>query len=642
MFLFISKPDFSCNPHALWKYITENTDCETAWLVTDKKRRDMLIERGIRCELYDTMRGNELVKEAKYVVSNVYVFHALEKKMGQVFINLWHGSGVKAHDFYDPNLPMQQINKVLDFSDKTDLLCVHSLDDRFRLSAQLHFDMRKAIVTGQPRLDCVRTAKGAKNLSILLGKEIEKYDKFIFFVPSFRANSSCHSGKFYSENVFRLDDFDKDEFRRFLEDNNIAFIYKLHPVEQTALKGVEFEMNSHCYMLTDEMLFEKDIRYNEFLNAFDIMISDYSSIAYDYLMLDRPIVYLIPDYDEYKKSKGFVFHNIEFYMPGAKARNFKELLTTLKNSIESPELYASQRKLVIEQRFDYMDDKASERCYQAIMNYERPLESILKIQDKQLLPSSAELIKKYVPNNISVIDSTKTIEKDVLNERDNFLYITEEIPNEDRTVSKRSSTDILDLSVYFKIKDMPNVKVGYVSGGVEWNRYQGVPHSEENKRKKIGFAGTIDSRIYFAMVQYICEAFPECDICFYGDILGEYPAWLDGFDNLKYMGQITYEELPEIINGFDIAILPLFGKHQERVPKELFQYLAAGKQVITSNIENMPSCRAIYKSKSVADAVTNVRQALKNVSNKEIRNDAKQISKFYDWKLIAQKLIEEM
>lgn len=49
------------------------------------------------------------------------------------------------------------------------------------------------------------------------------------------------------------------------------------------------------------------MRYTEILNAFDVMISDYSSIVFDYLLLDRPVIYLIPDYEEYRSQRGFVF-----------------------------------------------------------------------------------------------------------------------------------------------------------------------------------------------------------------------------------------------------------------------------------------------------------------------------------------------
>lgn len=643
MFLFISKPDFACNPYALWKYIKENTDYKTAWLVSEKRHLEVLRNRGIRCELYDTVGGNELIAEAKYVISNVYVFSALPKKEGQVFVNLWHGSGIKAHDFYDVNLPVQQKNKVLEFSNKTDLMCVHSLDDRFRLSAMLHYDLRKSFVTGQARLDCVMSSPGKEKLAKILGEKILRYKHILFFVPSFRANSSSHSGKFYSDNVFRLDDFENLRLNEFLEANNAALVYKLHPIEQTALKGVAFEMSSHCYELTDDMLFDNDIRYDELLNAFDLMISDYSSIVFDYLLLDRPVVYLIPDYEEYRASKGFVFNNIDYYMPGQKVYNFCELIAAIKNGLSNPKLGSIERQNVLNQRFDFVDSDSAKRCYETIISYQEvEQKKDSKIYKERLLPSSAEMIEKYIPEDILVIDSLS--EKIVAQDDKTSLYITEEVPDEYRSVSKRASTDIADLSYYYKIKNMPNVKIGVVAGGVDNNHFSAeeICQSKENQKVRIGFAGTIDCRIYFAMVQYICEAFPDYEVVFYGDVFGEYPAWLDGYDNLKYMGQVSYDKLPEVIRTFDVAILPFYGEYQQRVPNELFQYLASGKQVVTSNMSELPECEAIYRSASVADAVANVKKALGERNNEEISNSAKRIAKTRDWKIIANEMISTL
>lgn len=52
---------------------------------------------------------------------------------------------------------------------------------------------------------------------------------------------------------------------------------------------------------------KKDVRYDEILNSFDVMVSDYSSIVYDYLLLNRPVVYLLPDFEEYKMQKDLYF-----------------------------------------------------------------------------------------------------------------------------------------------------------------------------------------------------------------------------------------------------------------------------------------------------------------------------------------------
>lgn len=639
MFLFISRPDFSCNAHALWKYIEEYTDHKTAWLVNDRKNMEKLRARGICCEMYDTVRGNELAAQAKYIVSNTYLFDVLPKKEGQVFVNLWHGSGVKAHDFYDPNLPLQQLNRLLVFLEKTDLLCVHSLDNRFHISAMLHFDMRKAVVTGQPRLDCVKKANGRENLIKVLGEEIRKYEKLFFYVPTFRADRTSHSGKFYSENVFRLDDYDNEQLQTFLEKHNAALVYKLHPVEQKAFKGVSFSMGKNCYELTDHMLFDADVRYDELLNAFDIMISDYSSIAYDFLTLDRPIIYLIPDYEEYKSQKGFRYRNIDYYMPGEKVYAFSELLSAMETNLQNPDAYACERQQVIMQMFDFSDDRAAERCYQAIKSYKDIKENDREVRSESMLPTSTELLREYFPAEVELIDSTKEVNPDLYrNKKTKVLYLTEEVPDEYRSISKRSSADIKDLSAYYKISELKNVQIGVLSGGVVYDKFDISVHAAKNDRTVIGFAGTIDSRIYFAMVQYLCDAFPDCDVEFWGDIYGEYPAWLDGFGNLKYKGQVSYDQLPEVIQRFDVAILPFYGEYQNRIPNELFQYLACGKQVVASNMPNLPECKAIYRSRSVADAVENTRLALQRLKDPAIVSDAKRVARANDWAVAAERL----
>lgn len=639
LFLFMSKPDFGCNPYALWKYIVENTEHQTAWLVKSPTNCEMLRERGIRCDRYNTREGNALVTQADYVIGNVYAFPAVPKREGQIFVNLWHGSGVKAHDYYDPQLAPQQVAHLQKFCEETDLMCVHSLDDRFRLSAMLHYDMRRSVVTGQPRLDCVKSSQGKEKLRRIFGEELKGFEKLIFFTPSFRANASAHAGKFYANNVLRLDDYDDAALESFLREHNAALIYKRHPVEETTLQGVEFEMNPRCFQLTERMLFDADVRYDEILNAFDVMISDYSSIAFDFLLLDRPLVYLVPDYNEYKAGKGFVFHNIDYYMPGAKAFNFPGLLVALEEAFACPENYRQARKNVLDQRFDWIDDQSAARCYQAIMSYAPPVEPVSPVETKRLLPSNADLLSRYLPEEITPLDAALLHGKDFiagLESDKQYLYISSEAPPEEtRNIVGRVSTDIQDLELYERLRGVPNVSMAFISGGVDYEQFARKRNVPKPEKTTIGFAGTIDGRIYFAMVQYLCEAFPDCDIVFAGDVFGNRPAWLSSYPNLKYIGPIEYERLPDVIQSFHVALLPFFGKHKKQIPTELFQYLACGKPVVTSNMPNLPKCRAIYQSDSVAHAVEQTKRALAHREDADVIVAARETAREFDWSKIA-------
>jgi CDP-glycerol glycerophosphotransferase (TagB/SpsB family) len=646
LFVFMSQPDFSCNPYALWTYITENTDYDTAWIVKRDNRYEALKERNIRCAIYNTLEGQKLIQEADYVITNSYTFLDLPKSKNQIFVNLWHGSGVKAHDFYNHDMDPKHANKLRKFFDKIDMMCVHSLDDRFRLSAQLNYDMRKSYVTGQPRLDIVKISDGKSKLRKLYGETITKFDRFIFYAPSFRANMSSHSGQIYSENIFRLNDYCDEEMNDLLIKNNAALIYKLHPVEQTAFQGRKFRLNARCLELTDDMLFDADLRYTEILNAFDVMISDYSSIAYDYLLLNRPVVYLIPDYEEYISERGFVFHNINDYMPGDKVYNFDEMLTALRDAFATPDKHIEARNFVLSQRFDYKDNLASKRCYQAIMNY-KPITDFLEIKEfayqnkRNSMPTVAEQLQKYIPENKLMVDCTRVYTDDekaeIINSEKEIVYITSEIPNQYRRLTGQSSIEIADLELYFTVEKKENSRLYFVEGGVDFDKFSKTTTIVNKNKRTIGFAGTIDNRIYFSMVQCICEVFCDYDIIFAGNIFKDFPIWLNGFENLHYI-EASYNELPEIIQTFDVAILPFFGKHKKTCPSEFYQYIAAGKQVITSDMPNIPLCEGVYVSSSVSEVIDNINKALLYTEDIQLKDKLQGIARKYDWKEIAGNL----
>lgn len=648
LFVFMSQPDYACNPYALCEYIKNHTEHETAWLIKRDEKYYELRDRGIRCESYNTLEGNALLDEADYIIMNSYTFPNIQKRDDQIVVNLWHGSGIKAHDFYGHDMPSKRANWLDQFFEKTDLMCVHSLDDRFRLSAMLHFDLRRCYVTGQARLDCVRSASGHEKLEKLFGGQINGYQYLIFFAPSFRANGTTHSGKIFSDNIFRLNDFDKQHFYKFLKANNAALVYKLHPVEQTAFSGRKFELNEDCFELTDAQLFEHDIRYDELLNAFDVMVSDYSSIAFDYLMLDRPIVYLIPDYEEYASERGFVFNHVGSYMPGKKAFDFFGLLSGLEEAFAFPEKYQAERAFVLKNRFDFTDDRSAERCYQTIINYKKPIESDDVEPPPFDLPSSAELLKERLPEGYRIIDATKEIPEEYSleviqqNPTQQYLYFTEEMPRKLHKLTDQSSTEILDIEYYHQIIKCANVQICTISGGVDYLMFSAKAEKKYDigARRRIGFAGAIDNRIFIAMVQCICEVFSDYDIIFAGEVQRNIPGWLQGFENLHYL-RTSYEDLPAVIQTFDVAILPFFGRHMDTVPKEYFQYLACGKQVVTSNMKNLPDTAALYRSESVETAIQNIKTALMHIQDKALQESAKQLAQKYDWGKAANEFMEK-
>ena len=93
----------------------------------------------------------------------------------------------------------------------------------------------------------------------------------------------------------------------------------------------------------------------------DVLITDYSSIYFDYLLLNRPIVFYVPDLERYKETRGFLLEPYEKWTPGDKARTIPGLIQALQEAIDNPDKWKREREWLRDVMFKYQDGKASER-----------------------------------------------------------------------------------------------------------------------------------------------------------------------------------------------------------------------------------------------------------------------------------------
>ena len=89
---------------------------------------------------------------------------------------------------------------------------------------------------------------------------------------------------------------------------------KLHRLQPDY--NIPFDDFSNIKKINNDTFEKVDVQMYKFLAFTDALISDYSSIAVDYLIIDRPIAFALQDYEEYKRTRGFVFEEPRDYMPG--------------------------------------------------------------------------------------------------------------------------------------------------------------------------------------------------------------------------------------------------------------------------------------------------------------------------------------
>ena len=82
------------------------------------------------------------------------------------------------------------------------------------------------------------------------------------------------------------------------------------------------------------------------MNRTDALITDYSSVAIDYLLLDKPIGFTLDDFEEYRKTRGFIFEDPKKYMPGHHIYSFSDLCDFLSSVSDGYDPFWEQRASV--------------------------------------------------------------------------------------------------------------------------------------------------------------------------------------------------------------------------------------------------------------------------------------------------------
>ena len=104
---------------------------------------------------------------------------------------------------------------------------------------------------------------------------------------------------------------------------------------------------SNIHFIDQEFFQENDIDLYQFLHYTDGLITDYSSIAIDYLLLNKPIAFTLDDYENYSGTRGFVFDDPKKYMPGHHIYNFEDFKQYIFDVSEGKDIYYKDRRAIM-------------------------------------------------------------------------------------------------------------------------------------------------------------------------------------------------------------------------------------------------------------------------------------------------------
>jgi len=169
--------------------------------------------------------------------------------------------------------------------------------------------------------------------------------KVIIWMPTFRAsiNQSLSEQLCDSQTglpLLRTQD-DLIQFNKILQNLNVIIIAKIHHLQ--AQKDLFKTQYSNFFFLTDDVLAEKGLQLYEILGKSDALITDYSTVFWDYLVTDKPVGFILDDIEKYEASCGFNVENIKELLTGEHIYNEQQLIQFIQNVLDEKDDYRQDR-----------------------------------------------------------------------------------------------------------------------------------------------------------------------------------------------------------------------------------------------------------------------------------------------------------
>lgn len=293
------------------------------------------------------------------------------KSKKRTYINLFHGMPIKKIAFTKETSKSTQ--KHYNFVSEN-FKCFAS-SDIFKsiLVSCFMVPYNNIFITGLPITD--RIMDNTNNAIVNEFFNFNKYKKVIFYLPTFKTKGTDLKPQINTEynNIFYFDNFNNKEFTNFLEQNEYLFIMKPHPLDEEFYKS---NLNSIPQSNNFKIIFDQDLKENNFdlydmFKFTDLMISDFSSVTLDYLILNRPVIYLDNLTEEYSENRGMILpDNYPIFMPGHQVKTYQELKEKIIKSLTEDDT-KELRERTLPLIHKYRDDKASERIFKIMTGLEK-------------------------------------------------------------------------------------------------------------------------------------------------------------------------------------------------------------------------------------------------------------------------------
>lgn len=362
---FQSNDMFLHNTKFLYLNTSLRKDIKAIWLSDNAYIEKEMKKRGYNIYSRKSLKGIYYSLKAKYWFTDFGVYDVMHSYFGHnaVIVNLWHGIPLKkigfddSINYFNPKKYNPIIYKIWNsLRIKHNVHIVNSEYEQSCYQTAFLTDKEKNKILGSPRLDVL--LHDIPNAEMFMEEDFNNIKKLktqgkklFIYMPTFRDTGKDISSWLKS-----------DKLKEFLHNNNTILVCKLHPFDKNSL---DFELSEDFYKMDSDSDVYPILKYT------DALITDYSSVYFDYLLLDKPILYYSPDLEEYQeKCRGF-YEPYENLTAGAITQTEQELFDAMQNVIDGVDNYKEQRKALRDRMFKYQDGRNCERVVEWIRSLDK-------------------------------------------------------------------------------------------------------------------------------------------------------------------------------------------------------------------------------------------------------------------------------
>lgn len=215
--------------------------------------------------------------------------------------------------------------------------------------------------------ESIMVSLGYARNDILFGEKLylKKYfpesgfNKAVYWMPTYRQHAKTGQNVSNIQMPIIYNEKIAEELNEKAKENSVLIIVKPHPAQDvSSLKALKM---SNLIFINDLFLKENGIENYELLRSVDALISDYSSVYYDYLLCDKPIGLCFDDFEEYNKNEGFTVDPEVVLAGGEKIYNTQDMCGFISRIAHGEDVLREKRNEIKALCHKYADNQSAKR-----------------------------------------------------------------------------------------------------------------------------------------------------------------------------------------------------------------------------------------------------------------------------------------